>query len=249
MCLILKLDIRHNNPQTRTLWRPKHVHRKPPLSDSILNSALFHDFEIFIWHDSQWSSQRHLAEENVRSRSAYLLNSSTSTNHITNFPNQILCINAILPIICRVGLVWSEECFFPIKSQAFLSSDCGRHFDGRKNSLIPSCCWWDSGLWHQHPWTLYLMPWYPLRCNPNHRVLGIQKEKRAQQNASWGRDSTPLWFSAGPLEADEHLIWIGGVQAGDEIHVKKLIISSWTSIILGDTQRKQRDHLPVILTC
>lgn len=143
------------------------------------------------------TSERHSTQENVWSRSAYLLSSPI-------FTNQIFSINAILPIIWRVGVVWGEECFFPIKSQAILSSDCRQHFDGRKNSLIPSCSWWDSSLWHQHPWTLYLMPWYPLRCHPNDRVLGIQKEKRAQQNASWGRDSTPLWFLAGPLEADEH---------------------------------------------
>ncbi len=59
----------------------------------------------------------------------------------------------------------------------------------------------------------YLMPWSPLRCHPNHRVLRIRKERRHNkiQNTSWGRDWTPVftfffsWASGGWWAS--HLNW------------------------------------------
>lgn len=151
-------------------------------------------------------------------------------------------------LACGCGVLWGEECFLPIKSQAFLSSDCGRHFDGRNNSLIPSCCWWYSSSWHQHPWTLYLMPatlsskpqgaWYTKKKRGHNKMLleaGIRLLSGFQLGL-WRMMSISFELEVLKLH---------------DTRVKKLIISSWTphaSITLGDKQRKQRDHLPVYLT-
>lgn len=170
-------------------------------------------------------------------------------NEITSpiFPNQMFGINAI---IWHVGVVWGEECFLPVKSQAFLFSDCGRHFDGRKNSLIPSCCCWYSSSWHQHPWTLYLMPatlsskpqgaWYTKRkeCTTKYKML-LEAGIRLLSSFQLG-----LWRMMS-ISFELEVLKLHDTRA------KKLIISSWTphaSITLGDKQRKQRDHLPVYLT-
>lgn len=148
------------------------------------------------------TSERHLAQEKVWSKSASLLSSPI-------FPNQIFSINAILPIIWRVDVVWGEECFFPIKSQAILSSDCRQHFDGRKNSLIPSCCWWDSSLWHQHPWTLYLMSLVPamLPSKPQGAWYTKRKEGTTKCFLRQGFDSSLVfsWASWGWWAS--HLNW------------------------------------------
>ncbi len=97
--------------------------------------------------------------------------------------------------------MWGDECFLPIKSQAFLSSDCRPHFDGRKNSLIPSCCWWDSSLWHQHPWTQpdALVP-ATLPSKP--QGAWYTKRKKAQQHTTY--------FLRQGLDSCLHFFWFSG---------------------------------------